>query len=289
MLRELRTFLAVVRFGTFASAGANVGLTQSAVSAQIHRLEEELGFPLFDRTGRAATLNEAGRRTADVAEELLSVYERLQQQGGETQRSGLLRVGAIATAQTSFLIDAIARFRRDSPGWQIRLVPGVSLDLLAKVDAGEFDCAVIIRPPFALPPELKWHTLTTEPYGLLVPRALRNRPWRELLSSEPFIRYDRHSFGGGLVDRFLRKMRVTVHDAIELDELQGIVGLVGKGAGVALVPLSQALNMPRNVATLSLGTDTFVREIGVLERSATTQRDALTKLLACIEDAVDQA
>ena len=54
MLRELQTFLAVVRYGSFASAGANIGLTQSAVSAQIHRLEEELGLALFDRSGRSA-------------------------------------------------------------------------------------------------------------------------------------------------------------------------------------------------------------------------------------------
>ena len=51
MLRELQTFLAVVRHGSFASAAANIGLTQSAVSAQIHRLEEELAA--FTRRERA--------------------------------------------------------------------------------------------------------------------------------------------------------------------------------------------------------------------------------------------
>jgi DNA-binding transcriptional LysR family regulator len=74
MMRELKTFLAVVRHGTFASAGAHIGLTQSAVSAQIQRLEDDLGFPLFDRTGRSATLNAAGRHAVEVAEELLAAY-----------------------------------------------------------------------------------------------------------------------------------------------------------------------------------------------------------------------
>jgi len=60
VLRELKTFLAVVRWGTFAAAGSRIGLTQSAVSAQMQRLEEALGAPLFTRTGRSATLNEAG-------------------------------------------------------------------------------------------------------------------------------------------------------------------------------------------------------------------------------------
>jgi len=266
MMRELKTFLAVVRFGTFASAGAHIGLTQSAVSAQIQRLEEDLGFPLFDRTGRSATLNAAGKQTVDSAEELLSVYARLAARGGTAEQSGLLRVGAIASAQASFLVSAIELFRQTSPGWRIRVVPGVSLNLLAQVDSGEVDVAVIIKPPFALPAELHWRTLLIETFVLLVPRELADRPWRALLKSEPFIRYDRSSFGGRLVDRFLRRIRVTVQDVVELDELQGIVGLVAHGVGVALIPQSSALHMPETVRALSLGDETFTREIGLVQR-----------------------
>ena len=51
MLRELKTFLAVARHGSFAAAGLHIGLTQSAVSAQILNLEQALGIRLFDRTG----------------------------------------------------------------------------------------------------------------------------------------------------------------------------------------------------------------------------------------------
>ena len=54
MIRELKTFIAVAREGTFAAAGQKIGLTQAAVSAQMQRLEAELGFVLFDRTGRSA-------------------------------------------------------------------------------------------------------------------------------------------------------------------------------------------------------------------------------------------
>jgi DNA-binding transcriptional LysR family regulator len=282
MMRELKTFLAVVRYGTFAGAGSHIGLTQSAVSAQIQRLEEDLGFPLFDRTGRSATLNAAGKQTVEVAEELLSVYARLADRGGAAEQSGLLRVGAIASAQGSFLVSAIQRFRQDSPGWRIRVIPGVSLNLLAQVDSGEVDMAVIIKPPFALPAELKWRTLTSEPFALLVPRELADRPWRSLLKSEPFIRYDRNSFGGRLVDRFLRRIRVTVHDVVELDELQGIIGLVAHGVGVAIVPQAAGLHVPKTVAALPLGDDSFVREVGLVERSSRNQQSAAADFAECI-------
>jgi DNA-binding transcriptional LysR family regulator len=67
MLRELKTFVTVARLGTFAAAGQQVGLTQSAVSAQIRVLEQHLGVRLFDRSGRAAVLNAAGRYALPLA------------------------------------------------------------------------------------------------------------------------------------------------------------------------------------------------------------------------------
>ena len=76
MLRELQTFIAVARHGTFAGAGAHIGLTQSAVSAQMQRLEAHLGVTLFDRTGRSATLNKAGRRTLELADKLRAAGTR---------------------------------------------------------------------------------------------------------------------------------------------------------------------------------------------------------------------
>jgi len=288
MLSELKTFIAVSQYGTFSGAGARIGLTQSAVSAQMQRLEEELGFALFDRTGRSATLNDAGRETLGLAEEMMTLYARLSERGAVAAESGMLRVGAIASAQVSFLADALARFRDDRPGWRIRVVPGVSLGLLGQVDSGELDLAVIIKPPFALPSELEWRTLVTEPFVLLVPKALvrgkgATRSWRELLRSEPFIRYDRTSFGGRLVDRFLRRSRVNVRDVIELDELQGIVQLVARGIGVALLPNSAGLGKwPAGVVALELGEATFHREIGLVQRPRHSRQAVAGALADCI-------
>lgn len=286
MLRELTTFIAVARFGTFAGAGAQIGLTQSAVSAQMQRLEAHLGFALFDRTGRSATLNKAGRRTLELADELIALYARLAEPEGEGGGSGTLGVGAIASAHAALLPDAIAEFRRMLPAWRIRLVPGVSLNLLAQVDAGETDMAVIIRPPFSLPSELQWRTLVAEPFVLLAPAAKKRMGWRELIETQPFIRYDRRSFGGRQVDVFLRKKRIDVRDAIEVDELQGIAQLVARGLGVAMLPKSAGIGAwPRGAVALDLGDDTFHREIGLVERVRRGRHDAATRLADCIVDA----
>jgi DNA-binding transcriptional LysR family regulator len=291
MLSELKTFIAVSQYGTFSGAGARIGLTQSAVSAQMQRLEEELGFALFDRTGRSATLNDAGRETLALAEEMMTLYARLSERGAVAAESGMLRIGAIASAQVSFLADALSHFRVDRPGWRIRVVPGVSLNLLGQVDSGELDLAVIIKPPFALPSELEWRTLVAEPFVLLVPKALARgkRSWRELLKSEPFIRYDRTSFGGRLVDRFLRRSRLNVQDVLELDELQAIVQLVARGIGVALIPDTAGLGKwPAGVVALSLEESTFHREIGLVQRPRHSRQAVAGALAECIGTAANQ-
>lgn len=289
MLRELKTFLAVVRYGTFARAGSQIGLTQSAVSAQIQRLEHDLGFTLFDRTGRSAILNAAGKRTVDVAKELLAVYTRLATQGAAGESVGLLRVGAIASAQQALLVGAIQKFRTASPGWRISVSPGVSLNLLAQVDSGELDLAVIIKPPFALPPGLKWHSLVKEPFVVLVPRRLAKESWRVLLAREPLIRYDRNSFGGRLVDRFLKRLRINVDEVAELDELQGIVGLVKAGTGIAIVPQAATLHIPPGVQTLLLGDDTFYRDVGIVARTTGDQQRASSEFAGCLVETVTRS
>lgn len=287
MLRELQTFMAVVRYGTFANAAAHIGLTQSAVSAQIQRLEDTLGYPLFDRTGRSANLNSNGREALAVAEELMSVYAKFGRDANQP-KTGLIRIGSISSAQLTFLTPALAAFWKANPGYRIRMMPGISLNLLGQVDAGEIDIAVMIKPPFALPSDLQWRVLFLEPFVLLAPHKLRHRRWQDLLESEPFIRYDRGSFGGRLVDRFLRRSRLTVRETIELDELQAIAQLVRQGVGVALLPMSAALTIPRGVAALDLGDATFFREIGLVERPSDRRQPAAALLAQQITEAAAQ-
>ena len=169
MIRELKTLIAVAGAGTFAGAGQTIGLTQAAVSAQMQRLEEALGFALFDRSGRTARLNPRGHEILARARELVRLHDELGGRGAAAKAIESVTVGAIASIQRARLPDALARFHRDNPNARSRVVPGVSKDLLDLVDAGELDLALVIRPPFALQRELRWADLAREPFRLLVP------------------------------------------------------------------------------------------------------------------------
>ncbi len=267
MLRELKTFIAVTRHGTFAAAGMHIGLTQSAVSAQIRQLEQALGVPLFDRTGRQATLNAAGLRALPLAKEILETFNRMAVPVDANEYRGELKVGAITTAQTGLLPQALVRLRQAAPAVECKLIPGVSLELLSQVDAGELDSAIIIRPPFDLPKELHVQVLRKEPFVLIVPDRLAGDNPLQLLATQPHVRYDRASFGGRLVSRFLREQKLDVQVALELDELEAIVKMVECGLGVSLIPQAGLwLERSPKVRIIPLGNLTFYREIILLSR-----------------------
>ncbi len=271
MIKELKTLIAVAREGTFAAAGHRIGLTQAAVSAQMQRLEAELGFEIFDRKGRTAHLNKMGQQILLQAQDLLRLYDNLGSTAVGLPPSVLVNIGAIASVQRSYLPDALARFHQRCPYCRTRVIPGLSMELVNLVDTGEIDMAVVIRPPFSLQSDLRWTTLALEPYRLIVPRDVAGDDWTQLLTSQPFIRYDRSSFGGRQVDRFLRQMHFNLREVCELDELEAIIKLVENGVGVALVPqTSPDFEWPAGVRAFDLGPHTFHRDIGLVHRARET-------------------
>jgi DNA-binding transcriptional LysR family regulator len=287
MIRELKTFVSVARRGTFAAAGQEVGLTQSAVSAQIKTLEKALGVPLFDRTGRAARLNPAGQRAVPLAEEILQTFLRMGAPDTANDYRGALRIGAIGTVQSGLLPEALVALKAAAPFIEATLVPGVSLNLLSQVDAGEVDLALLINAPFALPKDLHAETIAREPFVLVTPLSLEGHDPLQILREQPFIRYDRGSFGGRLVTQFLREHKLHVHQALELDELDAIVKMVRSGLGVALVPLAGLwLEQTAQVRVIELGALTFSREIVLLSKYQQRHSSLFKLFRRCVLDAL---
>ena len=116
---HLRYFQEVAREGNLTRAAAMLNLSQSALSTQIRQLEERLGHPLFERTGRAMTLTEAGRIALDHAERIFGVGDDLVATltaGGAAKAP--LRVGALSTLSRNFQL----RFLRPALARDVELV-----------------------------------------------------------------------------------------------------------------------------------------------------------------------
>jgi DNA-binding transcriptional LysR family regulator len=288
MIRELKTFICVAQRGTFAAAGQQVGLTQSAVSAQIKSLEQTLGVRLFDRTGRAATINAAGQRAIPLAEEILRLFERMGAADSGNDFHGSLRIGAIGTVQTGILPQALVTLRKQAPFIETHLVPGVSLNLLSQVDAGELDLAIMIKPPFALPKDLHAEVIAREAFVLIAAKNVPGDDPLAILAQQPFVRYDRGSFGGRLVTQFLKEQKLHVRQALELDELDAIVKMVGSGLGVALVPRAGLwLEHSADVRVLELHELTFFREIVLVSKYRQKHSALFNIFRSCVLEAGD--
>jgi DNA-binding transcriptional LysR family regulator len=164
-MRQLRTFLAAARHGSFAAAGKAVGLTAAAVGQQMHALEEDLGMPLFDRSGRSVVLNPSGRALVPTCEELLARYAQLGSAHPGGELAGTVVMGALVSALMGAFADALWALKQASPQLEVRLFAGLSADFAVRVERGELDAAVVTQSPRRLPASLLWTALVQRADG----------------------------------------------------------------------------------------------------------------------------
>ena len=138
-LAQVRTFVAIADSGGFARAAAQLNLTQSAASRQIHALETELGLALFDRVNRRVQLTSEGedllQRCRRVLAEVETVGERAHLlKAGET---GILRVGATPQVIENLLANFLTTYRRRHPGVEVHLVEDGGVRLNGRLERGD--------------------------------------------------------------------------------------------------------------------------------------------------------
>jgi len=279
LIRYFRTFLVAAETASFSAAGARLGLTQSAVSTQIRRLEEDLGCTLFERSGKSVALSEEGRQLLPDATRFVALYESMKGSAQARPDAAPLDLGAVSTVQSTLLPRAMQRFRAAYPDTHVNIVPGMSTQLLTQVDARELDIAVLVKPRLGIPPELKWVPLIRERFAAIAPTGSPT-DLKTLLATVPFIRYNRHSTGGQLVDRYLKRHRLWVREGMELDEPAVILQMVGQGLGCAIIPADLVpLRQTPNIEEVSMPGAPILREIGVLVRQSALKRAPATALI----------
>lgn len=266
-LRALRTLQAISRHGTFARAGDAVGLTQSAVSLQVKALEEEFGVRLFDRSRKRPALTEAGKIVLAKSEEVLALYDRIAEAlGDERSLVGRLKIGAMPTALSDVLPDALIALHRAHPRVRVHVASGLSGELAHLVAAGELDAAVTLEPERPHPANLVWTRLYEDRFWLITPPAIKERDPRELLAGQPFIRLDSRAWSGRAIDRELRRQRVNVREEMVLGSPETIIRMVEKGLGVSVVSIAEAVRASVQVTCIPFGEPQLTRQMGLLER-----------------------
>ena len=141
----LRTFVAVVEAGGFTRAGERVHRTQSTVSQQIRKLEEDLGQRLVDRAGAAVTATEGGEILLGYARRLLAISAEARGALRGPGHRPVLRLGVPEDFAGRRLTDLLSGFARTCPGLRLDTTSGWSVELRRLLDIGELDLALVKR------------------------------------------------------------------------------------------------------------------------------------------------
>jgi DNA-binding transcriptional LysR family regulator len=140
----LRAIVAVKETGGFTRAGQRLNLTQSAISHQIRRLEEQVGRPLLYRTTRRLTLTEDGEEFLRHAQQILSSLDALTQRFQPSPVSGVVRFGVPESFMGDRLPPLLCQFARAFPSVRLDVSVTTYLDLRAMIEADELDLAVVL-------------------------------------------------------------------------------------------------------------------------------------------------
>lgn len=143
-----RTYLAIVATGSFIAAAEKLHITQTAVSARIRALEDQLGRPLFVRNKAGARLTVAGERFLRHATTLVQAWESARQQIAlPPGRAEGVSVGVELSLWDPSLADWLVWMRRERPDLAVRADVDSPSRLLEKLQDGILDIGVLHNPP----------------------------------------------------------------------------------------------------------------------------------------------
>ena len=144
-LEALRTLVAIERHGTFSSAAQHRHKTQSAITQQMRRLEDDLGLPLFERVGRRKTLSSHGLKLVEYARHLLALNDEALRAIKGPQMEGRLRLGAPHDIAGTVLPPVLSLIMRASPRTHLDIRVDRSPFLMEALSNGSVDMILSTR------------------------------------------------------------------------------------------------------------------------------------------------
>jgi LysR family transcriptional regulator, hydrogen peroxide-inducible genes activator len=235
---SLRALQKVADLGSFTAAARSLGITQSAVSQQISRMEKDLGRALFERRGRQIELTEAGARLKEKADEILSMLDEAVRTVTDDGGSGRVSIGAIPTIAPYLLPPVLARCRKLEPSLRVEVHEEVTGSLVARCAAGEIDFGVMAIT--ADRHNLRFEPLYDEELWLVLsrdhPLTRRRRLSLGDLESEPFVLLDEAHCLSGDIRSFCLRRRFQPIVTGRTTQLVTVLELVALGQGVSLIP-----------------------------------------------------
>ncbi|MEY4277860.1 MAG: hypothetical protein RI975_1126, partial [Pseudomonadota bacterium] len=235
-IRVLKNFLVIARHKSVAAASREIGLTPAAAGQQIQQLEEEIGLTLFDRTKRSLSLNTNGRSLIEPIQEIVARFEALGS-NLKSDLSGTIVIGALVSSLMGAFGKTLNELKLRYPDLEIKLLAGLSSNFLDQILEGSIDGAIVTESPFTLPQNVQWTELYREPMILITPALTTNKGTKSSPRIKlPFIRFERNTWTGHLVDQTIKANKLPIEESMELNSVEAIIELVRQGIGYSIVP-----------------------------------------------------
>ncbi|MEU0796087.1 LysR family transcriptional regulator [Amycolatopsis sp. NPDC005961] len=240
-LHQLAYFVAVAEEGNFTRAAERLHVAQPGVSAQVRRLERELGQELLDRSGRTVRLTDVGAAALPHARAALAAVKGVREAVDEL--AGLVRgqvaIGAVTSAGPVRLPDLLARFHERYPAVEITLSEANSDTMLTALREGRLDLAVVglsTDPPSGIATQV----LVDEPFVAVTSGLLADRAEVAIadLAGVPLMALPKGTGLRTALDAAFVREGLTPRIAFEAADPNVLVQLAMRGLGVAVVPES---------------------------------------------------
>ena len=241
-LRHLRYFVAVAQEENVSRAASQLHVSQPGVSRQIHDLEDELGFLLFERTGKSVRLTEAGRIFLDEARDILArIAEAVEKARASLTSQAEINVGYVPSGTVEILPQALRIFRANYPGMRVTLHDLSAEEMQPLLLQRKLDLALTVLR-HRLSRELAMQELaryaTCVAVGATHPLAKSRVVSLEQMASEPIAAYTRKDYPG--YHKQLEKMFATIGRKPRLgsehDSGSSLIAAVAAGHEFALLP-----------------------------------------------------
>ena len=236
--RQLRAFLALAEQRSFTRAASIISLSQPAFSELIRSLEDDLGQRLFDRSTRHVELTLEGREFEIAARRVLAELENAVAgaRAYATRQRGRVSIALLPSLAAGWLPGILAEFRGRYPAIDLEVHDVLSEPCIERVRAGKADFAIAAARGNT--PELTAEPFCSDRFHLVCPaghalaRATSLRP-RDL-AAYPFIHLSRTSSVRQYLDAAIHPQQMNT--LLEVDQLATVVGMVGAGLGISIVP-----------------------------------------------------
>lgn len=289
-LWDLHVFRTLAQTCNLTTCSRQLGVTQSAVSQAIARLEHLLGATLLDRSHRPLLITRSGEILRQNCAGLLEEVRRTVDEVRATQTEGLpmLRLGLIDTFATTAGPDVMKSLSRRVDNLQMwsGITPILSAELLNRtVDV------IVSNDPMTSNPGFERQCLLDEPLIAVVPRSHADRfaamTLAEMCSALPLVRFSARSNLGQTIEYFLSQRRLNPEKTMEFDASEAVLRMVSNGLGWAIATplcLVHAHSPTMDLAPLVLPTTPTSRKIYLVYR-----RNELTTIMPDIVDIFQRA